>query len=171
MPRRGEGAKGAGRVRTFAPVARGDARVLVVGSMPGEESLRRQEYYAHPRNALWRIAGALGGFDAGAPYAERREGLKRAGVALWDVLGSCRREGSLDADIEDAVPNDLPGLLARCPGVRVIGCNGGAAYAALRRFFPELAGRAVRLPSTSPAAAMWSFEEKRERWREALGGR
>lgn len=170
MPGKGEG-RAAGRVRSFAPVARGDARVLVLGSMPGEESLRRREYYAHPRNAFWRIAGALWGFDAGVPYAERLEALQRAGVALWDVLGSCRRKGSLDADIEDAVPNDLPGLLAKCPGVRTIGCNGGAAFAALKRFFPELGARAARLPSTSPAAAMWREAEKLAMWREALGGR
>lgn len=168
MPGKGEG-RAAGRVRSFAPVARGDARVLVLGSMPGEESLRRREYYAHPRNAFWRIAGALWGFDAGAPYAERLEALQRAGVALWDVLGSCRRKGSLDADIEDAVPNDLPGLLAKCPGVRTIGCNGGAAFAALKRFFPELGARAARLPSTSPAAAMWRESEKLAMWREGLG--
>ena len=162
------GALRAERVRSFAPVARADARILVVGSMPGEESLRRGEYYGHPRNAFWRIAGALWGFDARLPYGERLESLKRAGVALWDVLGSCRREGSLDADIEDAVPNDLPGLLAGCPGVRVIGCNGGTAHAALRRFFPELEERAVRLPSTSPAAAMWTFDQKLAMWAQAL---
>ena len=161
--------RGEGRVRSFGAVAREDARVLVLGSMPGEESLRKGEYYAHPRNAFWRIAGALWGFDAGLPYAERLEALRRARVALWDVLGSCRRKGSLDADIVEAAPNDLPGLLARCPGVRVIGCNGGTAYAALRRFFPELGAMAVRLPSTSPTAAMWSAERKREMWAEALG--
>ena len=167
MPGKGERA---GRVRSFAPVAKGDARMLVLGSMPGEESLRRREYYAHPRNAFWRIAGALWGFDAAAPYAERLEALKRARVALWDVLGSCRRKGSLDADIEDAVPNDLPGLLAKCPEVRLIGCNGGAAFAALKRHFPDLGIPAVRLPSTSPAAAMWTPSRKLEMWRAALCG-
>lgn len=156
------------RVRSFAAVAREDARLLVVGSMPGEESLRRREYYAHPRNAFWKIAGALWGFDAGLPYGERLEALKRARVALWDVLGSCRRKGSLDADIEAAVPNDLPGLLARCPGVRLIGCNGGTAFAALRRYFPDLGVPAVRLPSTSPAAAMWTAAQKLEMWKARL---
>lgn len=158
----------AARLRSFGPVARGDARLLVLGSMPGEESLRRGEYYAHPRNAFWRIAGALWHFEAAAPYEERLEALQRAGVALWDVLGSCRRRGSLDADIQEAAPNDLPGLLARCPGVRLVGCNGGTAYAALRRFFPDLAVPAVRLPSTSPAAAMWSESAKLALWTAAL---
>ena len=158
------------RVRSFAAVARADARLLVLGSMPGEESLRRREYYAHPRNAFWPIAGALWGFDAGAPYAVRLEALREARVALWDVLGSCRRRGSLDADIVEAVPNDLPGLLKRCPGIRLIGCNGGTAYAALRRHFPDLGVPAVRLPSTSPAAAMWSRERKLAMWRAALLG-
>ena len=157
-------------VRSFEAVAERDARLLILGSMPGEESLRRRQYYAFPRNAFWRITGSLFGFDPAAAYEERLAGLTRAGVALWDVLGRCRRKGSLDADITDAAPNDLGGLLARCPGIRLVGCNGGAAHAALRRFFPDFPVRVVRLPSTSPAAAMWSEAEKLARWREALGG-
>lgn len=157
-------------MRSFAAVAERDARLLIVGSMPGAESLRQGQYYAFPRNAFWRITGALFGFDPSAAYGDRLAGLTRAGVALWDVLGRCRREGSLDADITDAAPNDLEGLLAKCPGIRLVGCNGGAAHAALRRFFPRFPVRVVRLPSTSPAAAMWSEAEKLAMWRAALGG-
>ena len=156
-------------MRSFEAVADRNARLLIVGSMPGEESLRMGQYYAFPRNSFWRIAGALFGFDPSAAYADRLAGLTRAGVALWDVLGRCRRKGSLDADITDAVPNDLPGLLAKCPGIRLVGCNGGAAHAALRRFFPDFPVRTVRLPSTSPAAAMWSEAEKLAMWKAALG--
>ena len=155
-------------LKSFPPVARADAELLILGSMPGEESLRKAQYYAFPQNSFWRIAGALFGFDPALPYAKRLAGLKKAHVALWDVVGTCRREGSLDSSIKDAVPNDLPALLARCPRLKLAACNGGASYAALRRFFPEFPLPVVRLPSTSPAAARLSFERKLELWRSAL---
>ena len=155
-------------LKSFPPVARADAELLILGSMPGEESLRKAQYYAFPQNAFWRIAGALFGFDPALPYARRLAALKKAHVALWDVVGTCRREGSLDSSIKDAVPNDLPVLLARCPRLKLAACNGGAAYAALRRFFPDFPLPVVRLPSTSPAAARLSFARKLEQWRAAL---
>ncbi len=155
-------------LKSFPPVARADAELLILGSMPGEESLRKAQYYAFPQNAFWRIAGALFGFDPALPYARRLAALKKAHVALWDVVGTCRREGSLDSSIKDAVPNDLPALLARCPRLKLAACNGGASYAALRRFFPDFPLPVVRLPSTSPAAARLSFDRKLEQWRVAL---
>lgn len=155
-------------LKSFAPVARADAELLILGSMPGEESLRQAQYYAFPQNAFWRIAGALFGFAPALPYARRLAALKKARVALWDVVGTCRREGSLDSSIKDAVPNDLPSLLARCPRLRLVACNGGASYAALRRFFPDFPLPVVRLPSTSPAAARLSFDRKLELWRSTL---
>ena len=155
-------------LRSFPPVARADAELLILGSMPGEESLRRRQYYAFPRNAFWRIAGELFGFDPALSYARRLAALRRAHVALWDVVGACRRRGSLDSAIADAVPNDLPALLARCPRLRLVACNGGGAHAALRRFFPGLPLPVVRIPSTSPAAALYSFDRKLALWRAAL---
>ena len=155
-------------LKSFPPVARADAELLILGSMPGEESLRQAQYYAFPQNAFWRIAGALFGFDPALPYPRRLAALKKAHVALWDVVGTCRREGSLDSSIKDAVPNDLPALLARCPRLKLVACNGGASYAALRRFFPDFPLPVVRLPSTSPAAARLSFARKLEQWRDAL---
>ena len=83
-------------------------------------------------------------------------------------MGTCRREGSLDSSIKDAIPNDLPALLSRCPRLKLVACNGGASYAALRRFFPDFPLPVVRLPSTSPAAARLSFDRKLEQWRDAL---
>jgi hypoxanthine-DNA glycosylase len=155
-------------LKSFPPVARADAELLILGSMPGEESLRKAQYYAFPQNAFWRIAGALFGFDPALPYPRRLTALKKAHVALWDVVGTCRREGSLDSSIKDAIPNDLPSLLSRCPRLKLAACNGGASYAALRRFFPDFPLPVVRLPSTSPAAARLSFERKLELWRDAL---
>lgn len=153
---------------SFPPSAGPDARVLILGSMPGAESLRQRRYYAHPRNAFWRIMGEIAGFDPALPYEERLAALRAARIALWDTLAACQREGSLDSNIRAAKPNDLPGLVARCPSIRLVACNGTASHQALLRFFPDLPLPVVRLPSTSPAAAMYSYETKREAWRKAL---
>lgn len=158
-------------VHPFGPVARANARVLLLGSMPGVASLAAGQYYAHPRNQFWPLMGRL--FDAGPerPYAERLIRLQAAGLALWDVVGSCERPGSLDADIRDAVPNDLAGLLQRCPLIHTLACNGQAAASLLRPLWPTLeaaAGgplRLLALPSTSPAHAARSFAQKLRAWR------
>jgi hypoxanthine-DNA glycosylase len=175
------------RCHSFAPVARADARILILGSMPGEASLAAQQYYAHPRNQFWRIIAGACGIDAELPYGERLEHLQAHGLALWDVLASCERRGSLDSAIEHhtAVANDVPGLLQRCRGIRRICCNGGTAFAALRRSFAaqlvQVTGAAdlvrldgvevLRLPSTSPANASWSPVRKLEAWCTALAPR
>lgn len=155
-------------IRSFPPSADPRARILILGSMPGAESLRKQEYYAFPRNAFWRITGGIFSFDPALPYEDRLARLREHGVALWDVLQCCEREGSLDSRILRPVPNDLRALLSQCPGIRRIFCNGGASAGFFRKFFPELLPLMTRLPSTSPAAAMYSFEEKSERWKKAL---
>ena len=139
------------RKRSFPPSAYPGAKVLILGSMPGEESLRRQEYYAFPQNAFWR------------PYRERLRLLGENGVALWDVLESCDRTGSLDTKITDPVPNDIAGLIDRIPTITHIFCNGSASFNFLKRYHAPLFRRGLtieRLPSTSPAAAMLSYERK-----------
>lgn len=149
----------------------------MLGSMPGAASLAAGEYYAHPRNAFWPIMTALCGFAADAAYAERVAALLAARVALWDVLAACERSGSLDAAIvrTSEAANDIAGLLARAPQIARIAFNGAAAEAAFRRHVQArlpAARRAgivcVRLPSTSPANASWSFAEKLAAWREGL---
>jgi len=169
-------AAAAPRVQGFAPLAGPAARVLVLGSMPGVASLRRQQYYAHPRNAFWPIAATLCGFDAQADYARRVAALTAAGVALWDVVQACERPGSLDADIAAAsvVPNDFEAFLRAHPGIVRIGFNGAKAAALYRRHvLPGLAiGRSLEyldLPSTSPAHAAMSRDDKLAAWRRALG--
>ncbi len=158
----------------FAPVAMASARVLILGSMPGQASLRAVEYYAHPRNQFWPIMGALFGADAALPYSERLQKLQKHCIALWDVLASCHRPGSLDADIDSdtAVVNDFSGFLFAHPGIRRICFNGAAAEQHFRRrVAPTLADRNLeyhRLPSTSPAHAGMGFGEKLERWRAGL---
>jgi hypoxanthine-DNA glycosylase len=161
---------------SLAPVWRADARILLLGSMPGQRSLQAQSYYAHPRNAFWVIVEALFEVPADSPYRQRLAGLVDAGVALWDVIGRCRRRGSLDQRIETGTvePNDLAGLLRRCPQIERIGFNGAAAEAAFgRHVLPALEPRLaaierVRLPSTSPAHAAMSRAAKIDAWRAAL---
>lgn len=159
---------------SFPPCARASCRLLILGSLPGDESLRQAQYYAHPRNAFWWIMGRWCGFDPLLPYAERMERLNAAGIALWDVVASGRRKGSLDQHIEDEAPNDIPGLLRACPSIRTIACNGTAAHRYLKKYFPELWSAPERdilcLPSTSPAAARLTREEKETLWRAALEG-
>ena len=106
--------------RSFPPSADASARVLILGSMPGEESLRQRQYYAFKRNAFWRIMGTLFGFPETLPYEERLECLKRSHVALWDSLAGCEREGSLDSNIHNPEPNDIAGLLKQNPSIRTV---------------------------------------------------
>ncbi|HYG41883.1 MAG TPA: DNA-deoxyinosine glycosylase [Bordetella sp.] len=145
--------------------------------MPGVASLRQQQYYAHPRNAFWPIAATVFGFDAGADYAGRIAALTGAGIALWDVLQACDRAGSLDADIDEstAEPNDFDAFLRAHPGIVRV-CFNGAKAAALyrRRVLPHLAGfddlQYLDLPSTSPAHAAMSRQDKLAAWHRALAG-
>ncbi|KAF1014928.1 MAG: hypothetical protein GAK31_02415 [Stenotrophomonas maltophilia] len=146
--------------------------VLVLGSMPGIASLQAGQYYAHPRNRFWPLMGLLCGFDAALPYEQRLRALQASGGGLWDVIGQCRRRGSLDAHIErgSEVPNALPALLARLPRLQLVACNGAAAFQAWQRFIaPDLAKSppVLSLPSTSPANAAWSLPRLRTAWAPA----
>lgn len=146
--------------------------------MPGVASLRAGQYYAHPRNLFWRILGELVGLDPGLPYDCRTGALSAAGIALWDVLKSCARAGSLDSAIEkdSVVPNDFATFFARHPHVRRVYFNGSTAERSYRRWvlprLPPTAGPLLyaRLPSTSPAHAALAFEEKLAAWRVVTTG-
>ncbi len=154
--------------QSFPPSVDRHSRILCLGSMPGEESLRQQQYYAFRHNAFWRLTGKIFAFNPEAPYPQRLAALLAQGIALWDVLACCERSGSLDGNIRLPQPNDIPGLLQSFPGIKKICCNGSTAGKYLRRFFPSLAGMAVILPSSSPAAARLSFEEKLRLWQQEL---
>ncbi|WP_024889844.1 DNA-deoxyinosine glycosylase [Luteimonas huabeiensis] len=161
------------RLTGLPPVSRPDARVLVLGSMPGAASLAAQRYYAHPRNAFWPIMDAIAGASPDLPYAQRLARLRAAGIALWDVLAHCVRPGSLDARIEPAsmVANDFAAFFSAHPQLRLVAFNGGtAAQAFARHAGPALPPgvATVRLPSTSPAHAARSQAEKLASWRAAL---
>lgn len=160
------------RVSSFPPIAPPHARVLILGSMPGRRSLDENRYYAHPQNAFWRIVADFTGVAHDAPYPERIAGLERRGIAVWDVLQSCIREGSLDSAIDDASieVNDFPALFTRCPNITNIFFNGGKAEQSFRRHvLPNLDARHAglryeRLPSTSPAHAVMRLDDKRSAW-------
>lgn len=157
------------QVRSFPPIAAPGARVLILGSMPGVASLEAGQYYAHPRNAFWPIMGRVFGAGPDMPYADRIRHLLLCGVAVWDVLQACVREGSLDANIRNEVPNDFLTFFAAQPGIVRVLLNGGKAAASFRRHVALPAGvQAIQVPSTSPAHAARSFDEKLSLWRAAL---
>ncbi len=143
--------------------------------MPSEASLAAGEYYAHPRNHFWRIAGEICGFDPDLAYASRKTALKEAGIALWDVVGSCTRKGSLDSAIDDdsVRVNDFASFLRTHPAIRRICFNGRKAESAWRRHVigklpPTSKFEYHLLPSTSPANAGIGYLQKLRTWRSAF---
>ncbi|MGD9601879.1 MAG: DNA-deoxyinosine glycosylase [Gammaproteobacteria bacterium] len=161
-------------VRGFAPLLGPDPRILVLGSMPSVASLAAGQYYAHPRNVFWRIWGEIGGFDSTLPYAERVARLTASGIAVWDVVASCVRSGSLDTAIaaDTIVPNPIAALLAREHSIVRVVFNGAAAQAFFTRHVRAEIRREdlifVRAPSTSPAHAGVTFAEKLACWRAVV---
>ncbi|WP_047549623.1 DNA-deoxyinosine glycosylase [Methylotenera sp. G11] len=161
-------------VSSFAPIEGDSPRVLILGSMPGVASLAAGQYYAHPRNAFWKIMEAVLDIPAVDGYETRVEKLKHFNIALWDVLESCIRPGSLDAAIEmdSAKANDIKALIQRHPGINVICFNGGSAEKIFKKRVLPLLGdfsvKYIRLPSTSPAHAGMPFENKVMAWRAAI---
>lgn len=159
-------------VQSFPPVVDERSRVLVLGSMPGTASLKIQQYYGNPRNYLWAILYGL--FEDRQPDADYEDRIAFAlshRIALWDTIAQCEREGSLDSDIRDVVPNDIPGLLRQYPQVKTIACNGAKSHAELLKHFgqtAEIAERKVlKLPSTSPIPTpkYRGLDERLEAWR------
>jgi len=156
---------------SFPPIATPDAHTLILGSMPGRASLQAAEYYAHQRNAFWPIMSKLLDFDPAIPYAQRVATLKQSRIAVWDVLASCIRPGSLDADIaqESIRVNDFAAFFANHPNIRRIFFNGKMADSCFRKHVDKTLDLSLLtrqcLPSSSPAHAALSFSEKYEAWR------
>jgi hypoxanthine-DNA glycosylase len=167
----------AARIRGFPPIAGQDARVLVLGSMPSAASLAAGQYYAHVRNLFWPITGEICGFDVSVPYAERVARLRTAGMAVWDVVASCVRAGSLDSAIDERsiVVNPFAAFLDAHPRIERICFNGRKAEATWGRYVQHelsLSRPLVYrlLPSTSPANAGMPYTRKLRAWRAALAG-
>lgn len=173
LPPHAPAANGPGYVQSFAPRLGRRCRVLILGSMPGARSLAADQYYAHPQNQFWPTMQAVFGVDARLPYEQRIAGLLARGVGLWDMLRGCERRGSLDSAIAagSEVPNAIAELLAQRHDIAVLAFNGAKAAQAFRRHVAaqvapsRLAALSLHaLPSTSPAHASMSREEKLRRW-------
>jgi hypoxanthine-DNA glycosylase len=150
------------------PVLAPHTRLLVLGSFPGGASLAAQQYYGHPRNQFWPIVGALLQVDLMAmPYEERIATVRERGLGVWDAYASCRRVGSLDSAIEAAQFNDFSAVRRAAPHIVLVVHNGAESARALPQI-QALGWPALRLPSTSPANASWSFERKLAAWRQAF---
>lgn len=157
------------RLQGLPPVLSRDTRLIVLGSFPGQASLQAGQYYAHPRNQFWPLLGAIWGLDLRAlAYPARLAEVARRGLGLWDIYASCRRQGSLDQAIQDAEPTDLATLRELAPELRLVAHNGGESASAMRQV-AALGWPVLRLPSSSPANASWSFERKLAAWRAAFG--
>ena len=158
------------RLRGFPPVLDARARTLILGSFPSEASLAAGQYYAHPRNQFWPVLGALLGDPlAQLAYDERLQRMQAHAVGIWDVLGACEREGSLDTAIKRQRANDFARLKRLAPNLKRVIFNGAAAGKFAREF--DAAGFDTRVaPSTSSAHAARSLEDKLELWREAMHG-
>ncbi len=156
-------------LRGFPPVVAGDTHTLVLGSFPGEASLAATQYYAHPRNQFWRLLGAVLG-EPGLhelAYEARLERVLTHGIGIWDVLDACHRQGSLDSAIRNAQPNDFDSLREHAPMLKKVCFNGKTAG----RFAAVISAAGydtLVLPSSSPANAMLSFEQKLTVWRQII---
>ena len=162
------------RLHGLLPMVGKGTRVLVLGSFPSVKSLQLQQYYAHPQNHFWRIMQSLwphAPWPEDSDYRQRCQCLLDQGVGVWDVYAQCERQGSLDSAIRAAQLNDFPALLQRCPRLSGIAHNGGESFRHAQALEKSLAQAGLaeqvtrhRLPSTSPANATWTFEQKRAAW-------
>ncbi len=161
-------------IYSFPPIADHNAKTLILGSMPGQASLTANQYYAHQRNAFWPIMARLLQFDLDASYQQKTQALCAAQIALWDVLQSCKRKGSLDTMIEadTQTPNDFQSFFQTHNKITHVFFNGGKAESCFKRYVVHDADsttfQLTRLPSTSPAHAALSFEQKLAVWQRVL---
>jgi len=156
------------RISSFSPIIDNASKILILGSIPGVKSLEKQQYYGHPQNKFWKIIFELFHEEFTENYNERIAILKKHHIALWDVIDSCERKGSLDSEIKNEEANQIPELLEEYPNVKAIFCNGGKSYKNLQK----LLGKNFKipiylLPSTSPLHTI-SFEKKLEDWKMIL---
>lgn len=156
-------------LHSFPPVINSKTRVLIIGSMPGAVSLRARQYYAFAHNQFWRLLfDILAHQSAPAAYDERLRFLLAHRIGLWDALAACQRTGSADANINNARPNDFPTLFKKYPRVHTLLFNGQAARRHFVRAFGNGGKTCIVLPSTSPAHAALTYDQKKAQWQQAL---
>ena len=153
--------------RSFEPIYTPQARILIVGSMPSVKSLEQAQYYAHPRNAFWRILFDIFSEPLTLDYERKKALIREHGLALWDTAAICEREGSLDSDMHDVVYNDFSTLYKVCTDIRTVLCNGATAHSLFLKSGYAGERRVVRMPSTSPAYTL-PYEKKLALWKREL---
>lgn len=158
--------------QSFLPNIDEKSEILILGSMPGVKSLDEQQYYAHPQNRFWKLMGKFCNTDnlSDLDYKDKLQILLNNKIALWDVIQSCNRDGSLDSNIQNEVPNNIPELLKQYPSIKVICLNGNKSYSSFKKYFPELLKqyKCYKLPSTSPANAKFSLEKLYTEWKNFI---
>ena len=158
--------------KSFLPSINNNSKILILGSMPGVKSLEHQQYYAHPHNRFWKLMGLLCKHNNlyYIGYETKLKILLDHNLALWDVLKYCEREGSMDSDIKNEIPNDFIKLLKKYNNIKMICFNGNKAYIAFKKYFPELLCeyKHYKLPSTSPANARFTLENLYQVWNTAI---
>lgn len=155
------------KIKSFGPIVDNNSKILILGSIPGVESLKKQQYYGNIRNQFWRIIFSLYNYDVPTDYEQKTDFLLEKGIGLWDVISNCIREGSLDSNIKEAAVNDFKWLFETYPDIKHVFFNGSKAYETFKRKvgfenYPNMEFQ--RLPSTSPAYIK-SFEEKFNEWK------
>ena len=158
--------------KSFKPSIDKKSKILILGSMPGIKSLEEQKYYAHPQNRFWRVMAYIcnENFLPDFDYQKKLEVLLKNKIALWDTIKTCKRQGSLDSDIQNETPNDIRGLLKKYPDIKTICLNGNKSYSAFKKYFPDLYKNCAchKMPSTSPANARYSLEKLISEWKIIL---
>ncbi|OGO85017.1 MAG: DNA-deoxyinosine glycosylase [Clostridiales bacterium GWD2_32_59] len=160
---------------SFDPIINQNSKVLILGSMPGEESLAKNEYYANPRNEFWTITSAVIGIELSGTYEEKKKNLLENGIALWDVMKTCERKGSLDSDIKNPEVNDFREFLDTYRHIVAIAFNGGKAYDTFKskvgfKFFDERKITYIKMPSTSSMKGkhVKNITDKIKEWSEIV---
>lgn len=158
--------------KSFSPIINHQSKILILGSIPGVKSLEKQQYYAHPQNRFWKLIGLLCNYNnlSDLEYDNKLNILLNNKLALWDVIKSCERKGSMDSDILNESPNNFDLLLKKYPNIEKICFNGNKAYNAFKKYFPEflLNYNHFVLPSTSPANARFRIENLYDIWYNAI---
>jgi hypoxanthine-DNA glycosylase len=155
------------RLACFAPIINRSSKVLILGSMPSVRSLKLQQYYGHPQNQFWKIIAALFDVAEWKDYGHKKRVILGHKIALWDVIDSCERAGSADANIKEARVSDLHGLLKKYPNIQVVFCDSGTAFKLLMRYCPDLPRPVFQLPSPSPAYTI-PYQTKLKQWKAVL---
>ena len=158
--------------KSFKPSIDNNSKILILGSMPGVKSLEEQQYYAHPQNRFWKVMAYICNEPKLHEFAYdlKLKTLLKNNIALWDTIKSCKREGSLDSDIQNETPNDINGLLKKYPNIKTICLNGNKSYSAFKKYFPDLLDKYYwhKMPSTSPANARCSLDILIKEWAKVL---